>query len=86
MPTQLDELSARGCYMGALKPIPVGTELQLRIWEGKRECELQGKVIYLHSGNTLGICGMGVVFGNMEAEQRLVIDTWLNELAIKRPC
>ena len=34
VPTQLDELSIRGCYMGALKPIPVGTEFRLRMWEG----------------------------------------------------
>jgi hypothetical protein len=83
VPTQLDELSARGCYMGALKPIPIGTEFRLRIWEGIRACELEGKVIYEHPGNTLGIFGMGVLFGNMAAEQRSVIDAWLHELAGK---
>lgn len=75
--------------MGALKPIPVGTEFRLRIWEGRRRCELQGRVIYLHSGNTLGICGMGVLFGDIAADQRSVIKAWLHELAINRtapPC
>ena len=89
IPTQLDELSAQGCYMGVLKPIPSGTEFHLRIWEGIRACELEGKVIYLHSGNTLGICGMGVLFGNVGAKDRSVIDSWLHELASKRtgpPC
>jgi hypothetical protein len=89
VPTQLDELSARGCYMGTLKPIPIGTEFFLRIWEGVRTCDLEGKVLYLHSGNTLGIFGMGVLFGNVAAEQQSVIDTWLHELAGKQaasPC
>ncbi len=75
--------------MGSLKPIPIGTEFSLCIWQGIRTCELQGKVIYVHSGNTLGICGMGVLFGDMAAEQRFVIDTWLHELAGRRaasPC
>ena len=69
--------------MGVLKPVPIGTEFRLRIWEGIRACELQGTVLYLHSGNTLGIFGMGVLFGNMAAEQRSVIDAWLHELAGK---
>jgi hypothetical protein len=85
VPSQLDELSARGCYMGTLKPVPIGTEFRLRIWKGTQTCELQGKAIYLHPGNSLGICGMGVLFGDMAAEERSVIDAWLHELAGKRP-
>ena len=75
--------------MGTLKPISVGTEFHLRIWEGMRTCALQGKVLYVHSGNTLGISGMGVLLGDMAAEQRSVIDAWLRELAAKHassPC
>jgi hypothetical protein len=41
-------------------------------------------VIYLHSGNGLGIFGMGVLFGRMTAEARSVLDEWLQELAAKR--
>jgi hypothetical protein len=75
--------------MGTLEPIPIGTEFLLRIWQGMRTCELEGKVIYLHSGNNLGICGMGVLFGRMAVEDRSVIDAWLYELSSKRtapPC
>ena len=84
VPTQLAELSSRGCYIGTLVPIPVGTEFRLRISDGIRTCELQGKVIYLHSSSGLGIYGIGVLFGKMAAEQRSVIDAWLHELAGKR--
>jgi hypothetical protein len=81
VPTQLDELSARGCYMGTLKPIPIGTEFRLRIWEDIRAFESEGKVIYEHPGNTLGIFGMGVLFERIATESRSVIDAWLSELA-----
>jgi hypothetical protein len=80
---QLVELSSRGCYLGTLEPIPIGTEFRLRISDGTRTCELQGKVIYLHSSSGLGIFGIGVVFGTMAAEERSVIDAWVRELAGK---
>jgi PilZ domain len=87
--TQLSELSSRGCYIGTLEPIPTGTELLLRICDGTISCELNGKVIYMHSGGGLGIFGMGVLFGEMVAEQHSAIDEWLRELAGKHanlPC
>jgi PilZ domain len=83
VPAQLAELSSRGCYIGALVPIPLETEFRLHISDGLRTCELPGRVIYLHSSNGLGLFGMGVLFGRMDAEQRSVIDAWLDELAAK---
>jgi hypothetical protein len=47
-------------------------------------CELQGKVIYLHSSSGLGIFGMGVQLEEMAAEERSAIDAWLHDLAGKR--
>ena len=64
-------------------PIPLGTEFRLHISDGMRTCELHGKVIYLHSSNGLGLFGMGVLFGQVAAEQRSAIDAWLDELAAK---
>ena len=83
-PTQLAELSSRGCYIGTLVPVPVGTEFRLRIWDGIRTCELQGKVIYLHSSSGLGIFGMGVRLGKMAAEERSIVNAWLSDLSGKR--
>lgn len=84
VPTQVAELSSRGCYIGTLLPIPVGTDIHLHISDGIRTCELQGKVVYLHSSSGLGIFGMGVQLENMAAQQRSVIDAWLCDLAAKR--
>ena len=84
VPTQVAELSSRGCYIGTLLPIPVGTEIHLQISDGIRTCELQGKVVYLHSSSGLGIFGMGVELENMPTRERCVIDAWLRDLAAKR--
>ena len=82
--TQLSELSSRGCYIGTLEPIPTGTELRLSIRDGITTCELDGKVIYMHSGGGLGIFGIGVLFGEMGAEQHSAIEAWLRALAGKQ--
>jgi hypothetical protein len=90
VPAQVSELSSRGCYIDTLQPIPVGTEVHLRISDGMQSCELPGKVIYIHSGYGMGIFGMGVVFGNAAAEQLSAINAWLRDLANKKtplqPC
>jgi hypothetical protein len=84
VPTQVAELSSRGCYIGTLLPIPVGTEIHLQISDGIRTCELQGKVVYLHSSSGLGIFGMGVQLENMATRERSIVDGWLRGLAAKR--
>ena len=81
VPAQLSELSSRGCYIDTLEPIPIHTKLRLKICDGTNSCELPGKVIYMHSGGGLGIFGMGVLFGDMGAEQHSAIDAWLHRLA-----
>jgi hypothetical protein len=53
-------------------------------------CEVPGKVIYMHSGYGMGIFGLGVVFGNVAAEQLSAVNKWLRDLALKKtklpPC
>jgi hypothetical protein len=85
VPTQLAELSAKGCYIGTLLPISTGTRFRLRIWDGVKTCELQGKVMYLHSSSGLGIFGMGVLLEEITPEERRMIDRWLHDADGKRP-
>jgi hypothetical protein len=80
-PAQLSELSSRGCYVDTVNPVPIGTELRLRIHYGSGTCDLHGKVIYAHTGNGMGVSGIGVLFGKMAPDQRSAIDAWLVELA-----
>src|SRR6202790_989200 len=90
VPAQVSELSSRGCYIDTLEPIPIGTQVRLRISDGTNSCELPGKVIYMHSGYGMGIFGLGVVFGNAAAEQLSAVNNWLRDLALKKtklpPC
>ena len=78
---QLEQLSARGCYIDALEPIPIRTKMRLRISDGMSSCELQGQIIYMHSGGGLGIWGMGVRFEDMNPEQHSALEGWLRDLA-----
>jgi hypothetical protein len=75
---RVSELSARGCYIDSINPLPKGTEVHVRIRYGCSTCEFSGSVIYTHAG-----FGMGVVFGVLTAEQRSTLDVWLDELARK---
>jgi PilZ domain-containing protein len=75
---RISELSSGGCYVDTVNPFPEGTELRLCIRYGCSTCEFTGKIIYTHTGY-----GMGVVFGEMAAEQRATLDAWLGELAQK---
>jgi len=81
---QIAELSSRGCYIDTLEPIPVRTKLRLRICDGTSTCELDGKVLYMHSGGGFGVFGMGVLFEEMGPEQHSTINAWLRGLA-RRP-
>jgi len=76
--SRISELSARGCYIDSINPLPKGTNLCVRIQYGCSICEFSGTVIYTHAG-----FGMGVLFGELTPEQRSTLDVWLDELARK---
>ena len=75
---RVTELSARGCFIDTINPLVKDTELKVRIRYGCSSCEFPGKILYAHAG-----FGMGVVFGELTAEQRATLDVWLDELARK---
>ncbi len=75
---RISELSARGCYIDSINPLPKDTNVRVRIRYGCSTCDFAGTVIYTHAG-----FGMGVVFSEMTSEQRSTLDVWLDELARK---
>src|SRR6266550_423783 len=75
---RISELSSRGCYLETVNPFPMDTELHFVIRYGCSSCELLGNVIYTHSGY-----GMGVLFGDIDAPHRAILNAWLDELAVK---
>ena len=76
--SRVSELSARGCYVDTINPLPKGTSMHLRIRYGCSTCEFPVNVIYTHAG-----FGMGVVFAELNAEQAATLGVWLDELARK---
>lgn len=76
--SRVSELSARGCYVDTINPLPKDTEVRLRIRYGCSSCEFPAKIIYTHAGY-----GMGVLFGELDAEQAATLGVWLAELARK---
>jgi len=76
--SRVSELSVRGCYVDTLNPLPMGTQVSLRVTYGCSTCEFPAKVIYTHAG-----FGMGVVFGKLNTVQAATLSAWLNELALK---
>lgn len=75
---RVSELSARGCYIDSINPLPKDTEVRIRIRYGCSTCVFSGAVIYTHAG-----FGMGVAFGELTSEQRSTLEVWLDELARK---
>jgi PilZ domain-containing protein len=75
---RVSELSARGCYVDSINPLPKDSKVRLRIRYGCSTCEFSGIVIYTHAG-----FGMGVVFNDLTKEQQSTLDVWLDELARK---
>ncbi len=75
---RVSELSARGCYIDSINPLPKDTDVRIRIRYGCSTCDFSGTVIYTHAG-----FGMGVVFAGLSTEQRSTLDVWLAELARK---
>ena len=72
------ELGLNGCYIDTIEPFLVGTFIHLRILKGNVAFETPGRVVYRHRG-----IGMGVVFIDSTANQQIILQGWLAELAAR---
>ena len=68
------DISRTGCYIDTLNPIPVGSEVRVRITHHEQLFEAQGRVVYVSAG-----LGMGVAFVTIAPEQLTLLDRWLAE-------
>jgi len=76
MAARISDLSVRGCYVDTLNPLPLGTEVRLRVRHTDQACELPGTIIYVHPGY-----GMGILFGSAPSPELEILKNWLTELA-----
>jgi hypothetical protein len=74
------DVSRSGCYIDTLNPIPVGSQVQVRLVRGEETFEAAARVMYVCPG-----LGMGVMFDKNVPEEKLaVLDRWLAAAASSR--
>src|SRR6266446_345524 len=71
------DLSAHGCYVDTLHPLPVGAAVRLQIHRAGLILDALANVSARHAGS-----GMGLVFGELTGSQKAVLETWLSELGL----
>lgn len=69
------EIAIGGCYVDAMNPFPVGTNVSVRIVRDQGAFEAKGKIVYCDS-----TMGMGVAFTEMAPAHRLMLEEWLAEI------
>jgi hypothetical protein len=72
------EVGLGGCYVDALNPFDVGTEVKLRIVRDQGAFEAKAKVVYCDPS-----FGMGVAFTEILPEMRVILESWLEEIVMQ---
>ena len=67
------DVSRSGCYIDTLNPVPVATQVRLRLRRGDEVFETDARVMYVCPG-----LGMGVMFSKETPDHQLaILDRWL---------
>lgn len=78
--TRTMDLGPGGCFVDTANPLPVTTNVQIKLSKGQAALETGGNVVYSQNG-----LGMGIAFSSLDPEQQKVLDTWLSGMAADRP-
>jgi hypothetical protein len=73
---RISDLARGGCYVDAMSPFGVGSEVKIRIVVESRTFTAEARVVFAAPG-----MGMGLMFTAIEPEQLAVLDRWLAELS-----
>src|ERR1700683_2862820 len=73
------DLSLSGCYMDCLSPLPVGSNMRLRISCNSQSVELKATVRFSHAS-----LGMGVGFTALTPDQLETIGQWMGAMDASR--
>jgi PilZ domain len=72
---RVSELCLDGCYVDFLTPLPVGSQLRLRITKDSGVFETDVQVVYTQPG-----MGFGIKFLDTPLDQKKVLERWIEEL------
>ena len=75
--SRTSEIGMGGCYVDALNPFPVGTQLNLRIVRDQGIFNAKAKVVYSDPK-----FGMGVAFTDVAPKDKLTLESWLAEIVL----
>jgi PilZ domain len=71
------DVSRSGCYIDTLNPVPVGSEVRVRLQNGEVVFEMTARVVYICPG-----LGMGLHWGsNAPPDKLAILDSWLLDAA-----
>jgi hypothetical protein len=78
--TRTTDLGPGGCFVDTLMPLPVGSNISVRLHKDNMAFEATGTVTFSQAG-----LGMGLAFAEMAPEKRMAFDAWLSELTTVAP-
>jgi hypothetical protein len=78
--TRTTDLGPGGCFVDTLMPLPVGSDVSIRLHKDNISFEAAGTVTFSQAG-----LGMGLAFNEMPPERQAAFDAWLAELTMVRP-
>jgi hypothetical protein len=76
MSARISDLSRVGCYAEMMSPFPLGAKVKMRIMKNKIPFLAQATVAYSAEG-----MGMGLKFMELDPQQSLTLEKWINELS-----
>lgn len=78
--TRTTDLGPGGCFVDTLMPLPVSSDVNIRLHKDNISFEAGGNVTFSQAG-----LGMGIAFSEMSPEKQAAFDAWLAELTMVRP-
>jgi PilZ domain len=74
------DLGVGGCYVDTLNPIPLGSDVRIRIVRENESFEAEGTIVFSAMG-----MGMGVAFVSAQPEHLRLFQKWLLEISGQQP-
>jgi len=72
---RISDIGIGGCYFEVMSPFAVGAELKVRITRNQQSLTANANVLYSTGG-----MGMGLLFANIDPDQRQILHGWVSEL------
>lgn len=69
---RISDISASGCYVDTINPLPDGTPVRLKIFNESQSFEAAAIVVYAHTH-----LGMGLRFGEVPPNSMTILRGWL---------